>query len=222
MGMKASRITMAFLAVALTLPATLSAQSFGVAGRFGTLGLGVEAAIGLGRFLAIRGGLGVMPFDVNGTVSDIKYSVAPPHTIGNIGADLFFGGSGFRVSGGLLFKSHETALTGELLGNVEINGQTYAGSELGTLVGTIEHDETAPYATIGYGRLASRGVGFFMDLGAAFIGEPTFALDATGPIRTNAQFQANLEQERLDAEADMQKYLKVLPIVSFGLRVGLR
>ena len=61
------RIPVLALAALVFVPAVLSAQRFGVAGRAGTIGVGVDGAVGLADRLVIRGGIGLLPLEVDPT-----------------------------------------------------------------------------------------------------------------------------------------------------------
>ncbi len=216
------RFLVAAAALVVLVPSvSAAAQQLGLAARFGTLGLGGEASIGVNRFLAVRGGIGALPVHVTGLVTDVEYRVSPPGSVYNVSLDIFPLGGDFRVSGGFLFKPRDIALRAIYTGTVTVNGQTYQGSEVGTLTGALDHRTTAPYATIGWGRAATHGVGFFVDLGAAAIGTPTLALNVTGPASQDAQFRQDLEAERVKAEDKIAKYARVWPILSMGVRVGV-
>lgn len=219
--MKRNLVPAAAVAVLLlALPG--HAQSVGVAARVGTLGLGGEASVDISRFLAVRGGFGAMPVHVNGTLTEVDYRVSPPGTIYNIGLDVFPLGGGLRLSGGLMFKRDDLTLRAIYTGSVTVNGQTYDSSYVGRLEGTLGHNTASPYATIGWGRTAGSGVGFFVDVGAAALGTPELALHVTGPAANDAAFQQNLETERQQAQQKIRKYTRVWPILSMGVRVGVR
>ncbi|WP_165771517.1 hypothetical protein [Vreelandella nigrificans] len=68
-------------------------------------------------------------------------------------------GSGFRVSGGLLFANPETRLEGrrDSQGGYTINGTRYSSVEVGDLRGKVEHNWVAPYLGLGWSRPRPRG-----------------------------------------------------------------
>lgn len=207
--------------VALTVPAGITAQGFGVAARAGTIGLGAEAALGITDALVIRGGLGLMPLEPSATISDIDFTLKLPETWFNIGADLYLG-SGFRIGGGMLFKPDDPTLEGELLTNVDIGGRDFTPAELGTLTGTLNSKDQAPYALIGFGKHTSSGIGLFLDLGVAFTGDPEVSLDArNGTFSDAAELQSRLRTEERNLEEDLGQYLKMWPILNLGLKIGI-
>lgn len=212
----------AALAAVLLAPAPAAAQTgVSVGVRAGTLGLGAEASLRVMDNLAVRGGLGVFPFEYAGDFGDVRYTVEPTSPLASIGVDYFPGFGGLRVGGGMLFFSNETTMLGEFTGTVDIGGTTYSGSDVGTLSGALDHGSMAPYVNLGLGGRGGRGLGLFLDLGAAFMSEPSLSLTASGPAAQSPQFQQDLERERRDAEEDARRYLRVWPVLSVGLRFGL-
>ena len=201
-------------------PTSVGAQTFGFGLKAGTLGLGADAAIGLHPRLALRGGFGVFPFTPRLTYSDIEYDVELPSPQFTGTADVFLLG-GLRLTGGVLISAPDFALTSDVtgLGTVEIGGIQFDGSDVGIMSGTVINRDVAPYVGLGFGRVAKRGLGFFVDLAVAFQGEPEVALAVTGPIRDDPSFQAALAAEEV-AIAEEIKLAKFYPILSLGLSFG--
>ena len=218
-------LTAAALAIA---PAVASAQ-IGVAGRVGTLGIGAEGAIGLFGNLVARGGIGVMPLEIDGSslldADDITADLELPKTWYNIGGDLYLGG-GFRIGGGMLFKPDDPTVTAALTpqATIDIGDGTYTGSDVAQVVGTLDSADSAPYLLIGFGRHTNTGFGLFLDLGVAFLGEPEVLLEATegnSAVIDDTTFQARLRQEETNVEEEVGTYLNYWPIVSIGLKLGI-
>jgi hypothetical protein len=205
----------------LVIPVTASAQTMGVGVRVGTLGLGGEVSVRVIDMVGVRAGLGFIPIEYNGTFSDMEYTIEPTSPLANVGVDFYPFGGGFRIGAGLLFTPEDTRLEARHTGEFEIGDNTYSGSEVGTLIGELDHGTMAPYVVIGFGRTMRRGVGLFLDLGAAFLEEPALTFTATGEAANHPQFQEDLEKHRQSAEEATSSYLRILPILSIGLRVGL-
>ena len=219
----------AFCAAALVLlPAAVQAQGFAVAGRAGTLGVGAEAALGLGTNLAIRGGIGLMPLELDATdafdSNGVDATLELPKTWYNIGLDLYLGG-GFRVGGGMMFKPDDPTLTGTLTGSasIEIGGVTYTATDVASVKGALVSKSSAPYALVGFGRHVKSGIGLFLDLGVAFMGDPDVQLTATGnsTIVNSPDFQSRLRTEEQNVKDDLGKYLNYWPILNLGLKFGI-
>lgn len=207
----------------LAVPGALSAQGFALAGRAGSLGFGAEAAVGLGSSFALRGGVSFLPLEPSATIDDVDYTLQLPETWFNLGADLYVGG-GFRIGGGVLFKSDDPSATAELASDetVEIGGQDFTGDQLGTLMGTLDSRDQAPYVLIGFGRHAAPGVGLFLDLGVAFTGEPDVSLEVEGSeYPDQEELRDRLDQEEENFREDAPPYVDYWPILNIGLKVGL-
>ncbi len=217
-------------AALLALPGAVSAQGFGVAARAGTLGVGAEAAVGLTDAFVIRGGIGLLPVELKNPSfwepgADVDATLKLPKTWYNIGADLYLGG-GFRVGGGMLFKPDDPSLTGSLTGSasIDIGGTTYTATDVAEVKGTLKSKSSAPYVLIGFGKHTKTGIGLFLDLGVAMLGDPEVSLEATKgnpTVINSAAFQTRLRAEEQTIEDDFGSYLKLWPILNIGIKLGV-
>jgi len=192
--------------------------------KVGSIGVGAEGAIGFGSNLAVRAGAALFPVNPDVTLSELEVSLNLPDTYMNLGVDFYPSAGGFRLSGGLLFKPDDPELRGTFTTNQNIGGRTYTPQQIGTLVGVIDSGKTAPFAMIGFGRHTRSGLGFYTDLGAGFLKEPTLTLRQEGGSLSpaeKAQFDQDLERERREMEEDLGSYLRIYPILQLGLRIGL-
>ena len=216
-----SKFLWAAALVALAVPHSVAGQAFGVAARAGTLGIGAEGALGVGNRLVVRGGLGLLPIEVDGTFDDIDMTVELPRTWYNLGVDLYLTGV-LRVGGGLLFKSDDVTLTATPTTSQDIGGQQFTPAEIGSLVGTLDSGKQAPYVLVGFGKHTSSGIGLTLDLGVAFQKETRVTLDAEGgTLSDDPSFQDRLDQEAQDFQDDLPKYIDLWPILNLGLRIGV-
>lgn len=215
-----SRSLLLALAASAALSVGAAAQSVGLAGRAGMFGVGGEANVDFGRHFGVRGGLGAVPLNVIGTLSNVDFEIQPPSPLSNVGADVYPFGGHFRLSGGVLFR-HDISMSARITGTVDINGTSYTGAQAGTISGKMAWSSTAPYTTLGWsGR--GKGFGVSFDIGAAFLGAPTLTLTSNGPAyQSNAQFRSDLAAEQQKDQQDAARYLKVLPLLSFGIRWGI-
>jgi hypothetical protein len=214
----------------VALPGALSAQGFGVAARVGTIGAGAEAAVGLTDAFVIRGGIGLMPLELKNPSfwdpgTDVDATLKLPKTWYNIGADLYLAG-GFRIGGGMLFKPDDPTLTGALSGSasIDIGGTTYTATDVAEVKGTLKSKSSAPYALIGFGKHTKTGIGLFLDLGVAMLGDPKVSLEATKgnpTVINSATFQSRLRTEETKIENDVGSYLKLWPILNLGIKFGI-
>jgi hypothetical protein len=213
-----------FFAIALALGTPsdrAAAQGFGFGVRAGTLGFGAEAAMGVGERVAVRAGIGWNPIEPDISLSEIDVTAELP-TWYNGGIDLYLNGA-LRIGAGVLLKSDDPTLSAVLTQDQEIGGQTFTPQQVGTFVGVIDSSDPAPYVLFGFGKHTAPGMGLFMDIGVAFMGDPDFQLDAvggslnseSGPLRTA------LDAEEQEFEDDAGAYMRFWPILNLGLRIGV-
>lgn len=204
----------------LLSPSPVAGQ-LGIAARAGTLGIGGEAALALSDRLVLRGGIGLMPFEVTTTFDGIEAELELPGSWYNVGVDLYLNGA-MRVGGGFLFRPDDPRLTATPTEPVDIGGRTFTPEEIGVLTGVLGSETRAPYLLVGFGKHTSSGFGLSLDVGVAFTGDPDVTLDAQGgTFSDQAELDARLDQEAQDFEDDMKGYLRFWPIVSLGARLGL-
>ena len=218
------KVLVAASAVTILLPTAVSAQSIGigVAARAGSLGFGGEVAVNVTRFFGVRGGIGVMPLSYNGEMEDVHYHVESTSPLSNVGVDFYPGFFDVRLGGGLMFIQNPTTFDARYSGQVEIGGTMYTDEEVGALTGDLDHGSAAPYVVLGLGRQTNRGIGIFLDLGAAFLEEQRMSYSTTGTLSGDPNFEAALEAEAQEIEDEVNRYVKVYPILSAGIRYGIR
>lgn len=220
MSKKTALVLAAFVAVAI--PSAAFGQ-IGIAARGGTLGVGGEAAIGLGKHLQIRGGLGKMGLEREGTFNDKTYNVTFPDQIWNVGVDLFPGSGGFHVGAGFLNRPRFD-FGGSYTGTAEIGNRTYNGNI--TITGNMTNDkETGPYGLIGFGRTSKSGFGISLDVGAAALGEGQVEITdwtcQSGTTNCKSTIsQADIDAEEQKIEDDFGTFFKIHPILSLSVHIG--
>ncbi len=200
-------------------PATASAQSISVG--VGTQGFNAEVGLDFGEQFGVRasGNYFSMSKDVDG--DDVNYDGdLRLQSIGLLG-DFYPFQNGFRFSGGVYLNRNKVDITATPTGNVEIGGTTYAPAQVGNLSGDIKFNDISPYAGLGY--TSSRGVpglSFVADAGVMFQGGGDVTLISTGSANTSPGFAADLEQERLDIQDDVDNF-KYYPVVRIGIAYRL-
>lgn len=217
-------------AAALVLPGALDAQGFGIGARAGTLGVGAEGALGLSDNLVIRGGLGLLPIerDISDLVdvgTNANVNLTFPKTWANVGVDLYLGGS-MRIGGGILFKPDNPEVEGSLTagGSFEIGGKTYTVSEVASVTGTLDAKKQVPYFLVGFGKHTKTGIGLFLDVGGAYLGDNALKLNASGnpTVVNSADFQTRLRQEEQDMLDELPTWAtKFWPILNIGIKFGI-
>lgn len=214
--------TVVLLGALAVIPGTVAAQGLGFGAFGGTLGIGGEAAIGLTDRLVLRGGYAFVPVEPSFTVSDLELTFDLPSSY-HVGLDVYLNNA-LRVGGGILFRSDDPLVKGVFTSDQQIGGTTFTPTEIGTLTGVFDGRDRAPYILFGFGRHTQPGVGLFVDVGVAFVGDPDVVLGAEGgSLSADADpLKSALEQEAADMERDAGSYLKLWPFFSLGVRVGLR
>ena len=209
----------AILLLFLAAPPVLSAQGLAIGGRAGTLGFGGEVALGLSDVITLRGGFGVFPYEYDGEFDGEEFSVTFPSSLWSAGIDLYLGGGPIRLMGGVMGRTGDLEVESTFTGSRDIGGTTYSSS--GTLSGVLEQKSIAPFAGIGFGKHTAGGFGFFLDLGAAFTGDPEVNMTVSGPVASLPGIQASVQQEADDIQEDLGTWLKIWPIVSIGIKIPL-
>lgn len=199
-----------------------------VGGRLGTLGMGMDVAMAVNERVAVRGG-GLLGFNVDVTewsnlASDRTAELSLPNALLAVGAELSF--SVLRAGAGLLIRSGEPAyeITYGSGASIDIGGGYYRQPDIRTLTTTLVSGSVAPYALLGFAPGLSPRISLLVDLGAAFPLGAGFEMSATGDpeVLGSPGFRADLEAERREAEEDAGGFLNYWPIISIGLRYGLR
>lgn len=210
-----SIFAVAALIFALSAP---SHAGIGIAGRAGTLGIGVEVTQSVIPNVNVRGGLNWFNYSFDGTESDVSYNIDLKLKSFTAMVDLHpFPLLGFRLTGGIVFNSNGLEMVSDQISaTVNIGGVDYNTGDVGTLNGIVDFKSTAPYLGIGWGNAASSRIGLAIDLGIAFQGSPQVELGATGQLRTDPDFQNRLRQEEQDLQDEISGF-KYYPVVSVGL-----
>ncbi len=186
---------------------------FAVSGKTSTLGLGGEFTTEVTSNINARIGINALDLDFERELDDIEYDIGLDFSSFSALLDWHIFDSPFRISGGVLSMNHKLDLSAsKTTGEQEIGGVEYDWSEIGTLSGSVEIDNVAPYVGIGWGNplTGDQRWGFTCDFGVAFAGSPDVALSATKMVAS-----ADLERERRDLEDDLEDF-KFYPVISIS------
>lgn len=213
-------LLLALVSAAAATPLAAQADVF-IAGRASTLGFGVEVAKLLTPNLGVRGGAYRYAHTISKSQSDVEFD-ADLKFKGMAGmVDLYLSPRGsFHLTGGIMSAPAEVNATGKPTGGTyTFNDTDYSAAQVGTVTGTGRWPKTMPYAGLGWGTPASKkgGLTMLLDLGVG-IGKPTVGLTASAATPGSALAQ-DVEAERVKIQEDVDKYLKVYPVVSFGLAI---
>jgi hypothetical protein len=190
-----------------------------VALRFGTPGIGLEVGKLLTGHISARVGAYYFKYNGSKSQSDITYDASLKLQAISALVDLYPSRRGvFHVTAGIVTNPLTITGTGQPSGGTfTINGVAYPSSQVGTLTVTGKFPGVSPYLGLGFGTPArkSGALEFLFDLGAV-IGKPTISLSATGAAN-NPALLADLQAQIDKTRTDVDKYLKVYPVLSFGL-----
>ena len=195
-----------------------SAGSFGVGVTAGTLGIGPEVNF-RGDNFGVRGSATFFGMSRDVESDGVEYEGDLKLRSFGGSVDFYPGGGGFRISPGVRISNNRVELKASPAAttSVEIGDVTYTGAQIGVLTGEVKPNKLAPTLTIGYGSGKGSGLYFGIDAGVMFQGSPKVKnLVATGPIATNAAFQAELARERAEIEDDVDNF-KLYPVLQLGL-----
>ena len=215
--LSAAAVAAVLSGVAGTVPARAADVALGV--KASTLGFGLDLTGRLSDRLNVRAGLHPGPsYTHTGRESDIEYEFDVQLLSAAAGLDWHPGGSGFHFSGGFVLNRNEIDAAARPTATYEIGGRTYTPAQTGSLLGTLNFKDVAPYAGLGFGNPVSPGkkLGVVLDLGLVFAGSPRVELSATGPVASDPQFQRDLEAEERDFEEEISQF-KIYPLVSFAV-----
>jgi hypothetical protein len=187
--------------------------------RFGTPGIGLEVGKLLTSHLSVRVGANYFKINKTKSQSDVTYNASLKLQGLSALLDLYPGSrGGFHFTAGIFTNPLNITGTGQPTGGTyTINGVSYSSAQVGTLTAVGKFPGVSPYVGLGFGTPARRhgALEFLFDLGAV-IGKPTITLSATGAA-SNAALLSDLQAQVNKTQSDVQKYLKVYPVLSFGL-----
>ena len=197
--------------------------------RFGTLGLGGEAAVSLSGHLAVRTGFNYFSLSRDEDIEGITYDLTPRLQTVPLLLDLHPSGGAFRLSTGVIINGNQAAGDGIVGQSVFIGDNEYTSADVQSLTGKVAFRRVAPYAGFGFnGALMGHGrVGFGFDFGVMFHGHPRASLQAAttleGAARDNFERDRLLEQQEIqDRIDDLPGVIDLYPVLEFGLSFRLR
>ncbi len=209
------------LLLALGLNTAAHAGDLAVAVKAGTLGLGVEATTSVVPMF-INARLQGSAFNYNFTIKDTQVTYDGKLKLATVGllADIYPFAGKFRITGGAYYNGNKLSMTGKsAAGTFTFNGVTYNAAQVGNVTSTVSFNKFAPYVGLGWGDAISSGspIGFSLELGALYMGQPKTSITATG-LANNPGLAANIvaEQKKLDNSLSR---LKWYPVASIGVNL---
>ncbi len=195
------------------------ADDFSAGFKISTLGPGVEVEQKFGVLLGVRLGLNYLPITTHFSVDDVRYKADFSWKSASLLADFYPFAGIFRVTGGFFYNGNTVDVSASPQGDVQISDNTYNASDVGTISGSVDFNELAPYLGLGWsaGSGSSGGWTVSVDLGVMFQGSPSVSsLSASGSLSSNPAFNADLDQERDDIKDKMDSF-EYYPVVAFAV-----
>lgn len=185
----------------------------------GTSGVGLDVQVKLGPIFTLRGSLDRLTHSADERYDGVDYNA--DLTFDTVGAfiDMHPMANGLLISGGAYLGDRDIALAATPTGPVEIGGQTYSASQVGTLNGAVKLGDVAPFIGLGWDDTLYRSGrwGFRAVAGVAWSDAPEVALTSTGGSLSNdATFQARLRDESQRITEETEGY-GLFPIIQVGL-----
>ena len=185
----------------------------------GTSGVGAEAQFALGSIFVLRGAVDTLGFDLDETYDDVAYSGRFDFDTLGAFVDLHPLANGFFVSGGAYMGQRSIGLNAARSAPVNVGGQTFTPTQVGTLSGEIKLQDLAPFAGLGFDTTFTRSSrwGFRAIAGVAWSDTPEVGLTSSGGTLSNdPAFRARLADEARAIQSDVEGY-GFYPIVQLGL-----
>ncbi|NNE69379.1 MAG: hypothetical protein HKN29_03325 [Rhodothermales bacterium] len=206
------------LATLLSLtPNGAEAQSFdfSIGPQVSTLGVGIGASARLTGKIGVSAEYNLFPIsEINKEGFDNQVLVEPTLAGGQLMVTIHPSGGSFAIGAGVLTGGMSAdallSLDPTSSATLEIGNGEYAASQVGNLVGTFEYG-TSVQPSFFLGRVGS---GFNFVLGAA-IAKPDLTVEATGPLKDDASFQADLDRQFEDFY-DTADSIPVYPYLRVG------
>jgi len=190
-------------------------SNLGIGIKAGTLGLGLEARWHALPIVDFR--LGANSYDLNAddSYSGIDYEGSFDLETVYLTVNFNFPLSPFRITAGVFSNGNELNMTSAAASNFNIGGNSYTGTEVGTLTTNTSFDSTAPYLGIGLDFELFGKAGLNFDLGVLLQGDPTVTLESDGTIANDPLFQSFLAAEQQDLTDDLSDF-KAYPVISLA------
>lgn len=217
------------LALLALLPAAVSAQGIGVGAKIGTLGYGVDGALGLNDRLTVRAGIAFSPEElpfadalIDGEdITGLDYTILVPTTTFQAGVDFRLIGP-LKLIGGAIYRTEDLAFRADVDGDFELGGQIFNTGQPGTVTASLAQADLLPYAGIGIGGLVGSGIGIYLDVALAFSSDADVVVTASDNLNSIPGLQQALQDEADAFLEDVPSFADNLyPVVQLGVRIGL-
>lgn len=186
--------------------------------KAGTLGLGAEVSYRPIEWLDVRAGANLYDYDDSRGYAGIGYDATLALETFYLTGNFHFPLSPFRLTVGAYQNNNELQLVSQDMAGYPIgdNPIPYSPADVGTLRSVASFDGVSPYIGAGFDFDIMDRLGLALDFGILWQGEPQVAITADGLLASDPAFIADLENERLSLQEEIQE-LKAYPVISLGL-----
>lgn len=206
---------------AMVMSGCLTLPGAGIGATAGTTGLGAEVKVNplpTGHVL-LRGGLNYAQFSGDVESDGIDYD--GDFTLANASAIADFSPFGglLYISGGAYVGDKSADLTATPLTDVVIGGTSFTPAEVGSLTGSAEFNDVAPYLGIAFDNFTNSiaGWSFNARAGVMFVGSADVNLTSSdGLLSSDPALLQELREEIESIEEDAEDY-KYFPVVTLGI-----
>ena len=200
-------------------------SQFFISPHVSTQGLGMELKYAPGPGLNLRSGVSFLSFDFNTSYNVRSYPADAEVDVNMRNAHLMFDVHPFVKSNSFAQKLLLTAgagyfwkVEGNALavyhGDVEMEGFSVPGEEVGELYGTVRWQKFAPYMGFGFENpFPKRRVNFGLAVGAYYMGKPEVEV-------TGTKFLTDTESDEAEFRDNVSSY-RFLPVIQLNLNIGL-
>lgn len=215
------RLTAMASLCAVISTACVSMPGVGVGVTGGTTGLAAEVKANPlpSSRLLLRGSYNFAEFSGDIESDGVEYD--GDFTLSNFGAfaDVAPFGGPFYISGGAYIGEKGADLVATPATDVNIGGMTFTPAQVGSLLGTAEFNDVAPYAGIAFDNFANSigGWSFNARAGVMFVGSAEVNLtSADGLLSSDPVLLSELREEIESIEEDAEDY-KYFPVLTIGV-----
>ncbi|HEY9658595.1 MAG TPA: hypothetical protein V6C65_09105, partial [Allocoleopsis sp.] len=174
-------------------------SDIGIRGGVGLMGWNLGATYRVNDFVSVGAGLNRFSYSYNGGLKGVNYNADLKLSSEMLFVNIYPFAGGFHLTGGWVHNGNALTLSGQpdQNGNYTFNGQTYSGSQVGTVNAGLGFGSSATYLGIGWG--GNGDWGMTLDIGAMNQGTPKFSLNASAAA-SNPQLQNDVNQQQAQTQ----------------------
>lgn len=208
------RLSIIIILLPLFLSQTANAQGFALGLKVSTLGIQVEGIKSLSNSFNGRLGIAFFSYSLSGGggSEDFEYDGDLKLLSVSLLVDYFPFKNWFRITGGALINMNKGELTMTPTESYMVGGVLYTPEMLGNVKADVKVNTFSPYIGIGIGNpTQGKGVGFSLDIGGVYQGEPSVEMKADGLLEPTAEQSPIIE--------DNISWFKFYPVVALGITI---